>query len=147
MKIKTSHPHRTSIRAILCAVLFLLTSFAAAGCGSSEKTPDKVRDLDFTVVGKNDIPQELQEIIAQRQKEDFRLTYVSGQDLYIAAGYGEQKTGGYSIAVPELCLTDNAIIIRTELQGPESSEQAGTEASYPYVVVKTELIEQPVVFQ
>ena len=56
--------------------------------------------------------------------------------MYIAAGYGEQKTGGYSIAVPELYLTENSITIRTELKGPEKQEQTGSECSYACIVVK-----------
>lgn len=88
---------------ILAAALFL-SAVLMAGCGG-EKEEAKVRDLEFTVVGQNEVPQELQEIIEQKKKEPFRLTYSGGEDLYIAAGYGEQKTGGYSIAVPELYLT------------------------------------------
>lgn len=132
--------------AFLAAVL-LVFSVLMTGCGRKEQAEDKVRDLEFTVVGQNEIPQELQEIIEQKKREPFRLTYTSAQDLYIAAGYGEQKTGGYSITVPELYLTENSIIIRTELQGPEKEEQTGSEPSYPYIVVKTEFMEEPVVFK
>ena len=34
-----------------------------------------------------------------------------------------------------------------ELIGPEKGEDGGTEKSYPYIVVKTELLENSVVFQ
>lgn len=98
-------------------------------------------------MGQNEVPQELQEIIEQKKKEPFRLTYSGGEDLYIAAGYGEQKTGGYSIAVPELYLTENSITIRTELKGPEKQEQTGSECSYPFIVVKMPFMEEPVVFK
>lgn len=62
-------------------------------------------------------------------------------------GYGEQESGGYSIAVKELYLTENAIVADTELIGPQSGEETGVEKSYPYVVVKTEYLEHPVIFQ
>ena len=62
-------------------------------------------------------------------------------------GYGEQPTGGYSIEVDELYLTENAIVIDTELEGPEKGEPTGVEKSYPYVVVRTEYLEEPVIFQ
>ena len=119
---------------ILAAALFL-SAVLMAGCGG-EKEEAKVRDLE-----------ELQEIIEQKKKEPFRLTYSGGEDLYIAAGYGEQKTGGYSIAVPELYLTENSITIRTELKGPEKQEQTGSECSYPFIVVKMPFMEEPVVFK
>ena len=31
--------------------------------------------------------------------------------------------------------------------GPQAGEDGGTEKSYPYIVVKTEYLEDPVVFQ
>ena len=58
-----------------------------------------------------------------------------------------QDTGGYSISVEELYLTENSIVIDTELTGPEKGETPAPETSYPYVVVKTEYLENPVVFQ
>ena len=132
----------------LCmAAVFLIVLLFAAGCGGKETAEDKVRDLEFTLVGQNDLPQELREIIEEKKKEPFRLTFSNGADLYIAAGYGEQESGGYSIAVPELYLAENSIVVRTELQGPEQGEAAGTGASYPFAVMRTELIEKPVVFR
>ncbi|MEW4412605.1 protease complex subunit PrcB family protein [Clostridium sp. AN503] len=62
-------------------------------------------------------------------------------------GYGEQPTGGYSISVNELYLTENSIVIDTELKGPEKGEEVGVEKSYPYIVVQTEYLENPVIFQ
>ena len=62
-------------------------------------------------------------------------------------GYGEQETGGYSISVRELYLTENAIVADTELLGPQNLEQTGAEKSYPYIVIKTEYLEEPIIFQ
>lgn len=130
----------------VCSVVLLLLTVAFTGCGGGGKEA-KVKDLEFTVAGQNEIPQELMEIIGQKKQSPFRLTFSSGADLYIAAGYGEQKTGGYSISVPELYLTENSITVRTELQGPEKGEQAGTSPSYPYIVIKMPFLEEPVVFK
>ena len=88
------------------------------------------------MIGQNEIPQELADMIGQKKNEEFKLTYTDGADLYIAVGYGEQPTGGYSITVPEFYLTENSIVIKTELQGPESTEQAGNSPSFPYIVIK-----------
>ena len=125
--------------------IFLAGVYAVA-CGG-EKQAEKLRDLEFAVIGPDETPQELAQIIEEKKNDSFRLTYTSGNDLYIAAGYGKQETGGYSITVPELYLTDNSIIVKTELKGPERSEPTGEEPSYPYIVLRTELLEEPVVFQ
>lgn len=131
----------------ICLAVLFVGTVCTAGCKMSEHTENKVRDLEFTITAPDEIPEELQKIIAQKEKEVFRLTYSSGSDLYIAAGYGEQNAGGYSISVPELYLTDNSIVIKTELIGPEKEEQTANHVSYPYIVVKTEWADYPVVFQ
>ena len=88
-----------------------------------------------------DVPDELKNLIAEKQQQPFKLTYSDEQNLYIAVGYGVQSTGGYSISVNELYL------VNTELKGPEKGENAGTEQSFPYIVIRTEYLENPVVFQ
>ena len=61
------------------------------------------------------IPEELKTVIAEKGTEPFHLTYSDDQNLYISIGYGQQKTGGYSIAVDELYLTEDAIYVGTTL--------------------------------
>ncbi len=117
------------------------------GCSVEREDHDKVRDLTFTVVGEADLPEELKNLINEKKAAPFRLTYSNDQGLYIAVGYGEQPTGGYSIEVDDLYLTDNAIVIDTELEGPEKGEPTGVEKSCPYIVVLTEYLENPVIFQ
>jgi hypothetical protein len=117
------------------------------GCSVEKTGQDKVRDLEFTVTAEADLPQELQKLIQEKKAAPFKLTYSNDQGLYIAVGYGEQATGGYSICVNELYLTENAIVIDTELKGPEKGEPAGVEKSYPYIVVRTEYLENPVIFR
>lgn len=136
-------------KVLLVACLFVW-AFAVrmlTGCSVEKEGQDKVRDLEFTVVGEDQLPQELKDLIAQKKSAPFKLTYSNEQGLYIAIGYGEQETGGYSITVNELYLTENSIVIDTELQGPPKGEEVGVEKSYPYVVVQTEYLENPVIFQ
>ncbi|WP_394524747.1 protease complex subunit PrcB family protein [Lacrimispora sp. JR3] len=124
-----------------------LVAFTLSGCLGKGGSGDKVRDMDFNVVAETDIPQELKDIIGQKQQSPFKLTFSDDQNLYIVVGYGQQSTGGYSIAVNDLYLTDNSIVLKTELIGPEKGEVTGSEASYPFIVIKTEMSELPVVFQ
>lgn len=128
-------------------VLLAMTAGLLAGCSASKDNGGKVRDLEFTVAGDMEVPDELKNLIAEKQQQPFKLTYSDDQNLYIAVGYGVQPTGGYSICVNELYLTDNSIVIDTELKGPEKGENAGADQSFPYIVIKTEYLENPVVFQ
>ncbi len=127
--------------------MWVLVVRTLSGCTLNKDSGDKVRDLEFTVVADADIPQELSQIIAEKQQSPFKLTYSDDQNLYIVVGFGKQSGGGYSIAVNDLYLTDNSIVLDTELIGPEKGENMGTEPSYPFIVIKTEMSELPVVFQ
>ena len=133
------------LRLLFFSLLVLLLGLT--GCGGDKGEEKKVKDLEFTVASPGEIPAELTQIIEQKKKDSFRLTYTNDQNLFIAAGYGEQKTGGYSITVPELYLTENSIIIKTELIGPDKQSQECLEPSWPFIVVKTELLEKPVIFR
>ena len=95
------------------AMLMAMMGWTLMGCSASKESKDKVRDLDFTVAGNMDIPEELKKLIAEKQQQPFKLTYSDDQNLFIAVGYGVQPTGGYSISVNDLYLTENSVVINT----------------------------------
>lgn len=128
---------------ILSIIMLLLLS----GCNVKKDDEEKVRDLEFTVVGEADAPKQLQTILTEKRTQPFKMTFTDEQNLYIAVGYGPQQTGGYSIQVEELYLTDNAIVLDTELLGPEKEETVAKETSYPFIIIRTELLENPVIFK
>ncbi len=132
---------------VMGLVAWVLVVRCLTGCSVEKEEQDKVRDLEFTVTGEADLPQELAQLIQEKKAAPFKLTYSNDQGLYIVVGYGEQATGGYSISVRELYLTENSIVIDTELLGPQKGEEAGVEKSYPYIAVLTEYLENPVIFQ
>ncbi len=133
---------------VLGVLMVVLGGIAAfTGCQSGKNEEKNGVDLEFTVTGEQDIPAALKELIDKKREKPFKLTYADGQEMYIVIGEGPQKGGGYSVAVKDLYETDNSIVIRTELQGSESGETAGTDDSYPVLIVKTEYRDKPVVFQ
>ena len=124
----------------------LLGIFLFNGCSAASIQSEKLKDLDFTVVKEEDIPEQLKDEIEKKKGETFKMTFMDESYLYICVGYGEQITGGYSIQVNDLYLTQNAIYIDTNLIAPDKSEEKKVAASYPYIVVKLEKREEPVVF-
>ena len=122
----------------------VLGALLLTGCGLLSKENVKLRDLDFTVLSEEKIPEELKTVIAEKGTEPFQLTYSDNQNLYISIGYGEQKTGGYSIAVDALYLTDDAIHVSTSLLGPDitGQKEGAGKPSTPYIVLKTELLDK-----
>lgn len=133
----------TSIIFILCSIMLCIF----CSCNSEEISKNKLRDLDFTVVEQEDIPEELIKIIDEKKENPFKLSYANSNYLYIVEGYGKQQTGGYSIQINELYETDNAIYIHTTLLGPSKDEQIEQAITYPYVVAKIEFLEKNVVFE
>ncbi|MDU7709637.1 MAG: protease complex subunit PrcB family protein [Clostridium sp.] len=116
------------------------------GCISRPQKTEKLRDLDFTVMDKEKVPNELKTAILENRDLPFKLTYADQGYLYIAEGYGPQPKCGYSVEVTGLYETENAIYIHTNLLGPEKGEKTEEVTTYPYVVVKLEYIEKNVIF-
>lgn len=135
------------MKKIWTMVAATLLTVMLTGCTLLSEERVKLQDLDFTVLGEEKIPEELMSIINEKKAEPFKLTYSDQDYLYICIGYGEQSTGGYSIAVNELYLTDSAIYVNTELLGPDPSEKNNPTPSYPYIVLKTEYLDQTVIFE
>lgn len=121
--------------------------FLCLGCSVQEEGGEKIRDLEFEIVREKEIPEELMRVIESKKQQIFRLSYRDDGNLYIATGYGEQKSGGYSIQVRELYLAENAIYFDTELHGPQKEETVRPAKSYPYIVIKTQQRKEAVVFQ
>lgn len=138
---KFSHP---LLRIVILAIL--VCQFCCTGC-SSKKALEKTSDLEFTVVSGSDIPKELQTLITERQENNFELTFSDNSCLYIIKGYGKQPSGGYSIIIHDFYQADEQLVFHTELYGPKKDEPVSDSPSYPYIVIKTEYRENPVVFK
>lgn len=135
------------MRKLLFCLVFIFSTFLVfTSCQIVNQDDEKVADLDFTVVEEREIPEGLKTKIEENKTTEFKITYKDGEDLYIAVGYGERPTGGYSIAVNDLYLGENAIHITTTLIGPSKDETVTQVLTYPYIVVKTAFREEPVVF-
>ena len=131
----------------ICGIFALtIATFALVGCSISGSNEEKVADIDFTVVEEENLPQEVKDVIEQEKKEEFRLVFTAKENMYIAIGYGEKSTSGYSIAVKSLYLTSDSIRIDTNLIGPQKGETINEEPTYPYIVVMIENMDYPVVF-
>lgn len=127
--------------------IVLLVTMSICGCAAEDNTEAKLRDLEFTVVAEEEQPEALVEVIEQKKTSPFQISYTLGEDLYLAIGYGEQQTGGYSISVDELYETESSIVINTTLLGPSADEQVVQSITYPYIVIKTELLDKDVDFR
>ena len=126
---------------LTAAVLALLLS----GCRFVREEEER-KPVDYTIVERRDIPEELSRLMEEKKEKEFQLSYETGDDLYLAKGYGRQMSGGYSIQVEELGESSNGIFFVTKLLGPKDLKEAGVP-SYPCIVIKTRKQEKPVTFR
>lgn len=131
----------------IMAICMMLMGVLLFGCGKNADREEKIKDLEFTVVSDDELPEELKTSIENKKEDPFKFTYEEAGYLYICVGYGKQPTGGYCITVDEVYETQNAIYMDSNLKGPTDEDAKGSAPSYPYVVIKLELIDKPVVFQ
>lgn len=128
-------------------VVLLVFTCLMSGCGVGTVKTEKIRDMEYTVLETEEIPDDLLIMIEEKKQGEFKLTYKEDGYLYIARGYGMHETGGYSIQVTDLYLTENAVCFGATLLGPKKEEQPPAAVSYPYIVIKTEAVDETVVFE
>ena len=131
--------------AILLCILGSVFVFSA--CSIQKTSTEKLRDLEFTVVKEEDIPEELMNMIEEKKTQIMKLTFSDQGMMYIVEGYGTLPTSGYSIEVKECFESKNAIYFQSNLIGPSETEKTVEEETYPYIVIKMEYIDKSVVFQ
>lgn len=135
------------MRRFLAVLIGIWLVCVVSGCSVQKTRTDKLKDLSFTVVEKESIPEEMKSKIDEKKENRFKITYADKGYLYIAEGYGEQDTSGYSIEVDECYETENAVYIHTNLLGPDKAEKVTEAKTCPYVVVKLEFIDKNIVFK
>lgn len=133
---------------VMAAALLLLL---CAGCSADVLTQKEGRDLEFTVVSRSELPEEVEAVLDEQLGTSFQTACQYKDSLYLLCGYPPQSAGGYSIRVNKLTAADDAIYFQAELVGPEGSQTGETEdaegKSAPWLAVKTEYLDLPVIFE
>ncbi len=117
------------------------------GCGKKEDDRSGRSEVDFEVVPKEELPAPLAEAVEENKKDEIRMTYMDGEDLYLIRGYGEQATGGYSISVLECSEDEEKVYLDTRLLGPENPDEISRDQSYPYLALRIDMRDKEVVIQ
>ena len=129
------------VAAFVCMMVFLL-----AGCGEEKENSSRGKDLDYTVVPTADCPADFLKEIDSKKINPFQMTYDDGAYCYLAVGYGEQDTNGFSIKVLGLYEKGESVCFETSLVGPEEDQVVSRKPSTPYLVVKTKRTDKKVEF-
>lgn len=138
---------KRGLQVMAAAVLLLL----CAGCSADVLTKKEGRDLEFTVVSRSELPEEVEAVLDEHLGTSFQTACQYKDSLYLLCGYPPQSAGGYSIRVNRLTAADDAIYFQAELVGPEGAitgePEDAEEKSAPWIAVKTEYLDLPVIFE
>lgn len=132
---------------LLFCIIFTLSACA------NEKPEGARKDIDFTVCARENLPEELFTIIEEKKDKVCKFTYTNGSFMYIVVCYGERERENLNVVVNDLFMTTNAIYIDTTLKTDVSGAAtpldyvaSGEYSMYPYIVLKCEKYDVPVVF-
>ena len=78
--MKSKKSRKKWLLSLMVEMGIFLAGVYAVACGG-EKQAEKLRDLEFAVIGPDETPQELSQIIEEKKNDSFSLTYTSGNDL------------------------------------------------------------------
>ncbi len=123
-------------RSLLIVFLSVVLAALLSGCGKKTEKPEKIKDVEYTVLEESQVPEELLAKMKEKRQEPFNMTYEAEGYVYIAKGYGTQKTSGYSVRVSELYEAKEGIVCYCELLGPGRQEPVMQTETYPYIVIK-----------
>ena len=134
-------------RKLVCFFGILSFVFLLPACAVKKLNTEKLREIEFTVVDTEDLPEKLQAEIETKKKEPMMMAYSDDGWTYLVRGYGTQDKTGYSVSVTGCYEEEQSLCVETELLGPKRDEEIKNKKTYPYVVIKIEYVDKPVVFQ
>ena len=132
---------------LITIIIFALSLFCLVGCRCEQTADRKIKDLDYTICDEGRLPDALVQLIQEKKKNPFKLTYNTKDYLYIVIGYGAQNRGDLCIQLKELYLTENAIFVDTQLDAKEQIPLEDDQLTYPWIAVKCELYDVQVIFE
>lgn len=128
-------------------IVIIAMCLVTAACGRTDTKSSTVSDVDYTVVDRAAIPEELAATIDARKESAFEISACIDGYTYIVKGYGKQPTGGYSIRVDRLQTDGTDMTMASTLIGPSAGEAVNKLATYPYIVLKTEATDNNILFE
>ena len=84
-------------RSMVLLLLIVVLAGSIWGCGRMRQKKEKEHGVEYTVLGEDQIPDEIRKVVDVKKQEEFQMTYQEEDMLYLLQGYGIQSSGGYSI--------------------------------------------------
>ena len=81
---------------MVLAFTVILVGICLCSCKIEKISSKKTKDVEYTIVPENEIPQEVKKVIDEKKGSEFKLAYTDPEYTYILIGYGKQDYQGYS---------------------------------------------------
>lgn len=154
---------------IMVGLLLCSMMFGTCGCKKQVESPRV--SVDFVVCDRTKIPDELWKLMEERKEKGYELSFKNQQNLYIAIGYGAHDRQNLCVVVENLYRTNRGIYVKTRLSTTEMVGEDGTyenmmiedkicenmtptdnyvvgeESMYPYIVLKCNQYDLPVIYE
>ena len=128
--------------------LFFAIVFFTISCGKNDDRTSVRKEINYQVCLSETIPDELRLLIEERKEKPFQMTYENSEHLYLAVGYGRQKSTEYVVAVREIFRSEKKVVIDTILVNGSNTKgmEAGKPGVCPFVVLRCDKMEEIVLF-
>lgn len=147
---------KTVINRVIIALIFVIIYFFIKEKIDFSFDDGERKEIDFYICDESEIPDNLAEIMNNKKKKAYELTYENGKYVFIAIGYGEKSKDNQVVVLKDIYETDKVIGVETTLYTDsfvdENEEYAGRtsrfdKSFYPCIVIRCEKKDKPVYFK
>ena len=104
---------------MVLAFTVILVGICLCSCKIEKISSEKTKDVEYTIVPENEIPQEVKKVIDEKKGSEFKLAYTDPEYTYI--------------------------LIQTKFKGPKEYSNIQSE-TFPYIVIKIESTNKNIIF-
>ena len=144
--------HKPSKKTIVSGAAILLLGalvFAAVSTGLPDRLLGGGKEVSFTQLKKDEIPQTIEkDVIPEYRDLERALGCLVDGKVYVVVTRGEKPTAGYDLAIEGIRLqkTEDGgsnMVVTALFKEPAEGETVSRIITYPYVVAETELTGLP----
>ena len=143
--------HKPSKKTIVSGAAVLLLGalvFAAVSTGLPDRILGGGKEISFTQLKKDDIPQTIEkDVIPEYRELERALGCLVDGKVYVVVTRGEKPTAGYDLSIEKMLLEkteDGSNLVVTALfREPAEGETVSRIITYPYLVAETDLTGLP----
>lgn len=120
-----------------------------SACTLNERAaiPQTGKTIAYKIISDEKTEAALMDAVTEAKAQRFHIVYRNGDRMFLAVGYGEQPSSGYSITVEDIYEKDGVVYVCTMLVGPQKNEKTSSVRTFPYIILEMENMDCEIVFR